>query len=144
MIRKISPDRDQELEPLTDPGQVTGFSSPAQDYKQDRLHIIEKLVKDPTNTYYFEADNDELVKFGIMRNALLIVDRAITISIGKIVVANHENQWIIRRLEESKGKKYLSAGAIDESRKLVNDQTIFFGVVTWCCNPLNIKSICLL
>jgi len=49
MLLKNTPERKIEMDPLEDAGKVTGFSSPATDYSQDRLHIIQKLVKDPTN-----------------------------------------------------------------------------------------------
>ncbi len=51
MLRNIVIKRNEVLEPIKDRGHVKGFSSPATDYIQERLHIIQKLVNDPTNTY---------------------------------------------------------------------------------------------
>lgn len=144
MLRNLIPERDKDLEPLENPGQVTGFSSPAQDYKEDRLHIIQKLVKDPTNTFYFEADNNDLIEFGIKRGALLIVDKSIPITDGRIVVAYHAGEWIMRQLATLTGKKYLVTRNTHINTVEVDSDTVIFGVVTWSCNPLSNKNICLL
>lgn len=144
MLRNITPKRDNDLEPIERPDQVTGFSSPAQDYKEDRLHIIQKLVKDPTNTFYFEADNDDLIEFGIKRGALLIVDKSISITDGRIVIAYHAGEWIIRQLATLSGKKYLVTRNTHINSVKVDIETVIFGVVTWSCNPLSNKTICLL
>lgn len=144
MLRKSTPERDSDMEPLSNPDQVTGFSSPAQDYKQDRLHIIQKLVKDPTNTFYFEAENDDLIEFGIKRGALLVVDKSVPVANARIVVANHESEWVIRQLFILNGKKYLITRNTHINTIEVNENTVIFGVVTWSCNPLSTKHICLL
>ena len=144
MLRKSSPDRNLDLEPLENPGQVTGFSSPAQDYKEDRLHIIQKLVKDPTNTFYFEAENDELIDFGIKKGALLVVDKSVPVTIGRIVVAFQDGEWIIRQLVVIDGKTKLATRNNQLNTVETNETTDIFGVVTWSCNPLSKKHICLL
>ena len=131
--------RNQELEPLEDPGQVTGFSSPAQDYIQDRLHIIQKLVDDPTNTYYFEMKTDELLACGIAKGALLIVDRSVNAKSGSTVVVNLEGEWMVRKLLIMGKENYLTNGEVDENSILLDDDgMMIFGVVTWSCNPLSV------
>jgi len=142
MLKKTAIPTDKNLEPLDNPGQVTGFASPAEDYKEDRLHIVQKLVTDPTNTYYFEADNDELLGYGIKRGAILVCDRSRKISPGKIVVANYEQEWVIRKLIDINGKKYLVSSDDHHSAITVTEEIIFFGVVTWSCNPLSTYQPC--
>lgn len=139
MLRNIVIKRDQVLEPIEDPGQVSGFSSPAGDYIQERLHIIQKLVNDPTNTYYFEMMTDELTSFGIAKGALLIVDRSIKARHNSMVVVNFEGEWIVRKLMVNGKNKYLSNEEINERTILLNEEgIILFGVVTWSCNPLSV------
>ena len=136
MIRKIAPERDINLEPLADPGQVTGFSSPAQDYSQDRLHIIQKLVNDPTNTYYFEMENNDMCGYGIVKGALLIVDRSVKPKDGAIIIVNVEGEWITRKLIIKDNLNFLTCG-IQENDLLITDEGIvIFGAVTWSCNPM--------
>jgi len=59
MIRELELPKNELLETLENPGRVSGFISPAEDYKQRRLHIAQKIVKDPTNTFYFESDDNQ-------------------------------------------------------------------------------------
>lgn len=134
MLKKINPSRNEELEPLENPGQVTGFSSPAGDYVQDRLHVIQRLVKDPTNTFYFEMENNEMMQVGIIRGALLVVDRSVKPRNGSIIVGYFEGEWLTRMLVSN---QYLSTGPMDRKPiKITEDGILIFGVVTWACNPL--------
>ena len=137
MIRKTEPSRNIELEPLENPSQVTGFASPAGDYAQDRLHIIQRLVKDPTNTYYFEMENNDMLKCGICKGALLVVDRSLKPKIGSTVVVNHDGNWITRLILQYKNQKYLTIGEINNKSIPISSEGInIFGVVVWSCNPL--------
>jgi DNA polymerase V len=129
MIRKTNPDRNTELEPLENPSQVTGFASPAGDYAEVRLHIIQRLVKDPTNTYYFEMENNDMIRCGICRGALLVVDRSLTPKLGSTVIVNYDGHWITRLIEQN-NIKYLTTGEITKKLIQINDEGInVFGVV---------------
>ena len=46
MLDLYKPSRDTNLEPIEDAGHVSGFQSPAADYREDRLHILQRLVTD--------------------------------------------------------------------------------------------------
>lgn len=122
MLRNLTAVRDADLEPLADPTKVSGFASPAADYLQDRLHIVQRLVSDPTNTYYFEMASDELASAGIRKGALLVVDRSLKPKRGATVVATVEGEWSVRR--------------IDEEAASAEQELTIFGVVTWSCNPM--------
>lgn len=143
MLQNNLPKQDNQLEPLENPSQVTGFASPAGDYAQERLHIIQQLVKDPTNTYYFEMESDDMQPCGIIRGALLVVDRSLKAKSGSIVVVNAEGQWRIRMLLEYENKNYLTTGEVNEQSTLIGRDGInIFGVVAWSCNPMSgVKSL---
>ncbi|WP_142526544.1 S24 family peptidase [Pedobacter westerhofensis] len=136
MFRKITPKRDSKLEPIADPGEVTGFSSPAQDYSEDRLHIVQKLVKDPTNTYYFEMENNDMAFFGITKGALLIVDKSVKPKHGAIVIANVEGEWITRKLFAGDNMRFLTCGIESQNIPITDEGIVIFGAVTWSCNPM--------
>ena len=142
MLRQIQPNKDIELEPIEDPGQVSGFQSPAADYQEDRLHIIQKLVSDPLNTFYFEAGSDEMDQFGIKTGTILIVDRSKKPSGGMIVIAWHHGEWLVRQLITHVKNKYLTTGKEeDEFVELTAEAGILiWGVVTWsCCPQMEVK-----
>ena len=108
MLRQLQASRDTDLEPIEDAGQVSGFQSPAADYKEDRLHILQRLVTDPLNPYYFEAASDEMELFGIKKGTLLVVDRSKNPSGGMVVIAWHKGEWLVRQLISHVKRKYLS------------------------------------
>lgn len=138
MLRQILPGRNTDLEPLEDPGNVSGFASPAADYIQDRLHIIQKLVNDPVNTFYFQMESAELESLGVAKDATLVVDRSVRPRHGSIIVVNREGEWLVRQLIILGGQQYLVNGKLLSERTLIEDDGIsVFGVVTWSCNPLN-------
>ena len=142
MLRQIQPNKDIELEPIEDPGQVSGFQSPAADYQEDRLHIIQKLVSDPLNTFYFEAGSDEMDQFGIRTGTILIVDRSKKPTGGMIVIAWHHGEWLVRQLITHVKNKYLTTGKEeDEFVELTAEAGILiWGVVTWsCCPQMEVK-----
>jgi DNA polymerase V len=142
MLRLYKSSRDPNLEPIEDPSQVSGFQSPAADYTQDRLHILQRLVTDPLNTYYFEAASDEMDFFGIKTGTLLVVDRSKNPSGGMIVIAWHNGEWLVRQLVTHVKRKYLTTGKEDDQVVEINATTgiLIWGVVTWsCCPQMEVK-----
>lgn len=140
MLRKNTPERNIKMDPLEDAGKVTGFSSPATDYSQDRLHIIQKLVKDPTNTFYFEMENNDMSGFGILKGALLVVDRSVKPKNEEIVIANVEGVWITRKLLIQTNSVSLASSLEKETNIDITDNAvIIFGTVIWSCNPMEVS-----
>jgi len=138
MLRKNTPERNIDMDPLEDAGKVTGFSSPATDYSQDRLHIIQKLVKDPTNTFYFEMENNDMSGFGILKGALLVVDRSVRPKNSEIVIANVEGEWVTRKLIVKSSTVHLVSSLAEEEEviDITDGQVVIFGTVIWSCNPM--------
>lgn len=137
MLREIKLPRNEELEPLDNPGEVTGFASPATDYIQNRLDIVQKLVNDPVNTFFFQMESTELENLGVAKNALLVVDRSARPRHGSIIIVNKDGEWLARQLIISGGKQYIVNGRLQSERTPIENDGIFiFGVVTWSCNPM--------
>ena len=142
MLRQLKTFRNTDLEPIKDPGQVSGFQSPAADYQEDRLHILQRLVTDPLNTYYFEAPSDEMDFFGIKKGTLLVVDRSKKPAGGMIVIAWFKDEWLVRQLIVHIDRKYLSTGKEEDTMLNINESTglLVWGVVTWsCCPQMEVK-----
>ncbi|HEY0899322.1 MAG TPA: S24 family peptidase [Sphingobacteriaceae bacterium] len=137
MLRKIETMNAPDLEPLEDPGKASGFQSPADDYKQDRLNIIGRLIHDPTNTYYFEADSDAMHLFGIKKGTLLVVDRSVIPAGGMLVIAWQEGSWMVRQLITHLRKRFLTTGEEDDVPIEICGESgvMIWGVVTWSCCP---------
>jgi len=136
MIREIEIPKNNLLDTLDNPGRVSGFISPAEDYKQRRLHIAQRIVNDPTNTYYFEADDDHMRYFGIMKGSIIVVDKSIKVSSGMLIVCCVEEEWLTRKLLITGDNTYLCINDGMEACLNITGKNInVFGAVTWTCLP---------
>jgi len=144
MLRTIEIPNRPDLAPIADPSQVSGFQSPADDYKEDRLNIMEKLVRDPLNTYFFESDSDVMEAFDIRKGTILVVDRTLTAKGGNIVIAWIDGNWLVRQLRVINDTHDLITGARGETPIANTDEdgVMIWGVVTWSCSPQIEKNVC--
>ena len=62
------------------------FPSPADNYKEKNLDLNELLIKQPEATFFVKASGDSMIGAGIHDGDMLIVDRSITASDGRIVI----------------------------------------------------------
>lgn len=137
MIRELEIPRNIDIDTLANPGKVSGFVSPAEDYAQRRLHIAQLIVKDPINTFYFEAIGNDMRRYGITNGNILIVDRSEIVVSGKIIVCCLEEEWLVRKLIIKGDNKYLCIndsmdGYINISGRTIN---IFGCVASWVRKP---------
>ncbi|MCX2472781.1 hypothetical protein OQZ33_00415 [Pedobacter sp. MC2016-05] len=136
MIRELEIPKNNVLDTLDNPSRVSGFISPAEDYKQKRLHIAQRIVSDPTNTFYFEADDDHMRYFGIMKGSIIIVDKSIKVTSGMLIVCCIEDEWLTRKLLISGDNTYLCINdGMDACMNITGKNINVFGAVTWTCLP---------
>lgn len=136
MIREIVIPRNEFIDTLAMPGNVSGFVSPAEDYAQKRLHIAQRIVSDPTNTYYFEADDDQMRYFGIQKHSIIIVDKSVPVKSGMIVVCCVDDEWLTRKLCTRGNSQFLCINDNFEAcLNITGRQITIFGAVTWTCLP---------
>jgi DNA polymerase V len=101
-----------------------GYKSP--------LSLDELLITHPTSTFFVRVGEDvgeagEGV--GVFSGDLLVVDRALKPSLGKLVLVAVEGDLVLRRYTEHEGRQYVVGGegitlALDEC-----DDVLFWGVV---------------
>jgi DNA polymerase V len=136
MIRELEVPKNNLLDTLDNPNRVSGFISPAEDYKQRRLHIAQKIVGDPTNTFYFEADDDQMRYFGIMKGSIIVVDKSVKVASGMLIVCCVDNEWLTRKLVIKGGASYLCVNdSMDACMNITGRSITVFGAVTWVCLP---------
>ena len=82
-----------------------GFPSPADDHMEGMLDLNAHLIKHPAATFFVRASGHSMVNAGIHENDILIVDRSITPTHGKIVIAAMDGQLTVKRLHQTKGGK---------------------------------------
>ncbi|MFL2931413.1 MAG: LexA family protein [bacterium] len=95
--------------PLYNYSVSAGFPSPADDHLEKNLDLNEYLIKNPTSTFFVRVQGDSMVGAGINSNDILIVDRSLEISNGKIIIAILYGELTVKRLRLSKNEMWLDA-----------------------------------
>ena len=79
-------------------GIPAGFASPAEDYIEKQLDLNDLVVKHPHATFYVRVDGDSMRDAGIQSGDILVVDRSLEPSHGKIVVALLDGEFTVKRI----------------------------------------------
>jgi DNA polymerase V len=82
-----------------------GFPSPADDWREKRLDVNDLVVPHPISTYYMRVDGDSMNGACIDHQDIIIVDRAITATHNKIIVARLGEDFTLKRLQVINGRK---------------------------------------
>lgn len=86
---------------------AAGFPSPADDYVEQKLDLNEYLVQHPAATFFVRVEGNSMVDAGIKSGDILIVDRALPVSNGAVVVAHIQGEFTVKRVEQRDNKVYL-------------------------------------
>lgn len=86
------------LLPLYSHKVIAGFPSPADDYVEMTLDLNEKLVRNKAATFLLTVQGDSMKKIGIKDGDILVVDKSLTPSDGKIVIAAVDGELTVKRL----------------------------------------------
>jgi DNA polymerase V len=84
-----------------------GFPSPADDYIEKQLDLNEHLIKHPSATFFVRVSGNSMIGAGIHEDDILIVDRSITPTSGKIAVVALDGQLTVKRLKKTGEQLYL-------------------------------------
>lgn len=109
-----------------------GFPSPADDYIESMLDLNEYLIKHPAATFFVKASGDSMINAGIHSGDILIVDRSIEASHGKIVIAALNGELTVKRLSRQHDKVQLIAENPDFPAIDITEEydMVIWGVVT--------------
>jgi len=118
--------------PLFSSRVAAGFPSPADDYIEAKLDLNEYLVKHPAATFFVRVSGNSMIGAGIFENDILVVDRALKATHGKVVVAVINGELTVKRLNLSNGKVILEAENKDYPSLPIEEGMEFsiWGVVT--------------
>lgn len=99
----FSADTESELSiPYVDSGISAGFPSPALDFVDLSIDLNRHLIKNPSATFYGRVKGDSLKNAGIFNGDLLIIDRSLEPSNGKIAVCFIDGEFTAKRIQISK------------------------------------------
>src|SRR5204863_1594276 len=88
---------------------ATGFGAAADDYAERGIDLNEQLIKNKPATFFFRMKGDAMVNAGIFDNDVLIVDRSLKLTNGKIIVAILNGELLIGRFHKNFSSAFIIA-----------------------------------
>ena len=111
-----------------------GFPSPATDYIEDDIDLNSHLITNAPATFIIRVQGKSMTNVGIYDGDLLIVDKSLNPKNFSTVIANINEELVVKTLVKSKGENYLTSGSENTSDKINltdNPEIIIWGVVTY-------------
>ena len=118
---------------------ATGFGAAADDYAERGIDLNEQLIRNKPATFFFRMKGDAMTGAGIFDGDVLIVDRSLKLSNGKVIVAILNDELLIRRYH----KNFSSAFLVPENERFKSINLAEFsdfalwGVVVYSIHPLS-------
>jgi DNA polymerase V len=115
-----------------------GFPSPAGDFIEKKLDLNDYLIRKPASTFFVQVDGDSMINAGIHSGDILIVDRSLDASNGKIIVAIFNGEFTVKRLNKRGEEIHLIAENPNYEPIRVTEGEDFevWGVVTYVIHDL--------
>lgn len=108
LIEITTADTDTALNlPFVENGISAGFPSPALDFVDASIDLNKHLIKHPSATFYGRVKGDSLKNAGIDNGDLLIIDRSIEPTNGKIAVCFIDGEFTAKRIQLNKKEIWL-------------------------------------
>ena len=116
-----------------------GFPSPATDYVEDDIDLNAHLIKNSASTFLIRAQGKSMNNVGIYNGDLLIVDRSLDPKNFSTVVANVNEELIVKSFVKEKDQSFLTSGSKklkDKINLTENPEIFIWGVVTYVIHAL--------
>ena len=111
-----------------------GFPSPATDYIEDDIDLNSHLITNAPATFIIRVQGKSMINVGIYDGDLLIVDKSLNPKNFSTVIANVNEELVVKTLIKSKEANYLTSGSKNTSDRINladNPEIIIWGVVTY-------------
>ena len=112
-----------------------GFPSPATDYIEDDVDLNTHLIKNAPATFIIRVQGKSMADVGIYDGDLLIVDRSINPKNSSTVIANVNEELVVKTFIKGKNNNYLASGP-NKIELSENPNVIIWGVVTYVIHKL--------
>ena len=116
-----------------------GFPSPATDYIEDDLDLNTHLISNAPATFIIRVQGKSMRDVGIYDGDLLIVDKSINPKNFSTVIANVNEELVVKTFIKEKEISYLTSGSKDINNKInldENQEVVIWGVVTYVIHKL--------
>tara|TARA_B100000902_G_scaffold382092_1_gene419352 strand:- start:738 stop:1130 length:393 start_codon:yes stop_codon:yes gene_type:complete len=111
-----------------------GFPSPATDYIEDDIDLNSHLITNAPATFIIRVQGKSMTNVGIYDGDLLIVDKSLNPKNFSTVIANVNEELVVKTLVKNKNDNYLTSGSKKTSDRIDltdNPEIIVWGVVTY-------------
>ena len=111
-----------------------GFPSPATDYIEDDIDLNSHLITNAPATFIIRVQGKSMTNGGIYDGDLLIVDKSINPKNFSTVIANVNEELVVKTLVKSRSDNHLTSGSKHTSDRINltdNPEIIIWGVVTY-------------
>jgi DNA polymerase V len=95
--------------PLVSASVEAGFPSPADDHLERGIDLNEELIRNPAATFLVRVKGESMRDAGIHAGDVLIVDKSLTPTDRKIVVAMIDGNFTVKRFRKRGGQVFLEA-----------------------------------
>ena len=112
-----------------------GFPSPATDYIEDDVDLNTHLIKNAPATFIIRVQGKSMTNVGIYDGDLLIVDRSINPKNSSTVIANVNEELVVKTFIKGKNNNYLASGP-NKIELSENPNVTIWGVVTYVIHKL--------
>ena len=116
-----------------------GFPSPATDYVEDDIDLNAHLIKNIPSTFLIRVQGKSMNDVGIHNNDILIVDRSLNPKNFSIVVANVNEELVVKTFVREKDESFLTSGSKklkDKINLIENPEIFIWGIVTYVIHAL--------
>ena len=105
-IFSIDTNKSTEI-PFINEGIKAGFPSPAADFEETKLSLDSIVIKNKEATFYARASGSSMTNAGIDDDDLLVIDRSLEPSNGKIAVCFIDGEFTVKRIVLKDAKLFL-------------------------------------
>lgn len=119
--------------PVTPSDISAGFPSPALDFADVSIDLNKHLVKHPSATFYGKVKGESMKDAGINDGDLLVIDKSIEPSNGKIAVCYLDGEFTLKRIRIDGKEIWLMPENTDYMPlKMKDNNTLMvWGIVTY-------------
>ena len=116
-----------------------GFPSPATDYVEDDVDLNTHLIKNIPSTFLIRVQGKSMSDVGIHNDDLLVVDRSLNPKSFSTVIANVNEELVVKSFIKEKNQTFLTSGSkklTDKINLAENPEVFIWGVVTYVIHAL--------
>ena len=116
-----------------------GFPSPATDYVEDDIDLNAHLIKNIPSTFLIRVQGKSMNIIGIHDEDLLVVDRSLNPKNFSTVIANVNEELVVKTFVKKKDQSFLTSGSNRIKNKInltENPEIFIWGIVTYTIHAL--------